>query len=380
MTEIPNDFNPSHDIDLSSGRSVYTFEGTKLISSFNNAPSYSNIKNDFMVWGVKKSMDGTETPIRYHLAIDDRPIKQNYTSSGNININNNAVVDTGGTVKGTTWYPKTEDLLFVSAGAFTIGKSEEAYGKHINIVLKKDEFGNYYAEKGNPLTTTEPLYTIYTKDWREELYYQGVEAEDTGTDYNYYYTELKSEWPKLYDLVNQKFKDSVQRNPNQLDFFLDMVDSNTEIGKYSVDNIGRRSIAVSDDEINCVFENDIPDMVLFPTEQNEDEETKQLRLECQSMGQDYVQVDPGIYDLISVGGTQNSCYQRINEMLYQYTTMTNTISIQSIPIYYLEPNTRITVHDPASGIFGDYIISNMSVPLDINGMLQINAYKAISKL
>jgi hypothetical protein len=70
----------------------------------------------------------------------------------------------------------------------------------------------------------------------------------------------------------------------------------------------------------------------------------------------------------------------VRELLYQYTSYNESISIQSIPIYYLEPNTRITVQDKESNIFGDYMISNISIPLDINSTMSISATKALERI
>ena len=67
-------------------------------------------------------------------------------------------------------------------------------------------------------------------------------------------------------------------------------------------------------------------------------------------------------------------------MLYQYTNMNNTITIQSLPIYYLEPNMRINIQDPASGIFGDFMIQSISLPLTIDGTMSITASKALQKI
>jgi len=49
--------------------------------------------------------------------------------------------------------------------------------------------------------------------------------------------------------------------------------------------------------------------------------------------------------LLATGGSLNSCFEKIKDLLYQYTHVNNTISITTLPIYYLEPNTRITVED-----------------------------------
>ena len=60
--------------------------------------------------------------------------------------------------------------------------------------------------------------------------------------------------------------------------------------------------------------------------------------------------------------------------------MNESISITAIPMYYLQPNTRITVRDDASGVNGDFMISSISLPLDIESLMQINAYRAIQKI
>jgi len=61
-------------VDYSSGKSVYTFEDANIIQAFSNSPQYQQIKNDFLVWGKRKSIEDKEVPIRYHLAIDSKPV------------------------------------------------------------------------------------------------------------------------------------------------------------------------------------------------------------------------------------------------------------------------------------------------------------------
>jgi hypothetical protein len=60
-------------VDYVGEKSVYTFEDGEIILSYANSPQYQQIKNDFLVWGKRKSIDGREIPIRYHLAIDSKP-------------------------------------------------------------------------------------------------------------------------------------------------------------------------------------------------------------------------------------------------------------------------------------------------------------------
>jgi hypothetical protein len=54
--------------------------------------------------------------------------------------------------------------------------------------------------------------------------------------------------------------------------------------------------------------------------------------------------------------------------------------MNTIPVYYLEPNTRIFVHDENSGIEGEYLIDRLSIPLSNNGTMSISATKALERL
>lgn len=319
-------------VDFSKGKSVYNFKGTELIININNTPNWDNIKNDFVIWGKRKGIDNVEYPIRYHLAIDRRP-KLQYDENNN-----------------------------------------PYYGQHDNIILEKDEFNNWVARKGN---TGEGI-SILTKDYREELYYQGIEPLNrSDTDTPYYFTELVTEFPKIYDLQQQQFKEEIINDPSSLDFFLDIIDSGAEIGKYSVETIGRRSKVIEEDEINCIFEYEIPDLVFInPKDKDYIEHIAQL----QSRGQDYYQIDDAFESLLANGGTLNSAYYRMSELLYENTNLNSTINISSIPIYYLEPNTRITINNEQVGVSGDYVIQSISLPLDISSVMDISAYKAIERL
>ena len=367
-TTVMNKLNesPSYDVDFSSGKSVYTFEGTKLISAVTNAPAYSNVKNDYMVWGVRKSADGeTEIPVRYHLAIDHKPEigQEHYV---------NFYEDDYGITRAGAEFTFTYNNIseFPNPGAeatlYIVGNLDNR-----QFYRWSKDRGYYQVKQDDCMVTTV--------DWRQELYYEGIEAQDTGADQPYYFAELLNEWPKLFNLKTQQFYDSVKENPSGIDFWLDMIDDTAEVGEYSVDNIGRRGVVVQQDQINCVFEQEVPDLVFIDINQNE-ADIQQEKGECDAAGQDWVQVDSTIYSLLTIGGSQNSCYERICDMLYQYTNMNQSITISAIPIYYLEPNTRITVRDDAAGINGQFMISSISLPLDVESSMNISAYQCKQKI
>ena len=67
-------------------------------------------------------------------------------------------------------------------------------------------------------------------------------------------------------------------------------------------------------------------------------------------------------------------------MLHSFLDYSNSISLSTIPIYYLQPNTRITVNDSESNIYGDYIINNISISLGGQNQMSISATKALERI
>ena len=350
-------------IDITKGKSVYTFDDSFLISSYSNAPQYSMIKNDYIVWGMREdATTGATYPIRYHLAIDTKP-------------------QTGNTYK-VFFYDDPDDgirkakrpIQFSTRDGFPAQGAEDTFylALDTNTVYKWD------TEQSTYVMFTTQIKDITTTDWRTELYLSGAQAEGFSLDTNNYYTELNNEWPKMYDIENGEFYEEYEKDPSSLDYFLDFIDSSAAIGELSISNIGKRSKIVVDEDINCIFEREIPNLVMIDASQDSAIVTEQ-REEAQRKGQDYIQVSGAIYNLLATGGTQNSAFERVKELIYQYTSYNESITLQCLPIYYLDVNQRITVNDSKSNIYGDYMINSISIPLNISSMMTISATRALER-
>lgn len=350
-------------VDYTNGKSVYIFDDGEMILSYTNTPQYQQIKNDFMVWGKRTSINGQQIPIRYHLAIDKKP-----------QIGNSYQV----------FFFKDPDDGLQKA------KKPLQYDDYSSLP-EKGELGTYYLTRGNNQIyrwnneiqqyelTTYTIETVTTKDFRTQLYMAGVASQPFGLDSNYYYTELQNEWPKLYNMrgSNANFKPEVLSQPSDIDFFLDFIDTSAALAEFSVENIGRRTTVINNDAINCLFEPTIPNIVIIESGSlNVDE----LEQECQAKGQEYILVSSAIYALLLSGGALRSAYEEIRKELYQYTKYNEQISLTMLPIYYLEPNTRITVRDPEIGIYGDYMIKSISLPLDLNGTMSLSCTRALERI
>ena len=373
--------NSDYLVDQKYGKVVYEFDDSALITSYTNNPQFSQIKNDFIVWGERKSTDSATQQIRFHLAIDKKPEtgQEHYVYK----------------------YEDPEDDL-VKAKAVIKCESKDDFPEQGEEELLYGVYGSTEVytwsalDKCYELVTTGEYVTVTSTDWRTEYYLQGVDADAKGIDSNYYYTELKSEWTKLYDIWGTKekhkfnaetkdmetyfdpdFYDEVREQPGDCDFFLDFIDSDAAIGEFSVSNIGRRTQVLNDTSINCLFEPTIPDWVMIQADQDD---TSERVAEAQNRGQNFTQVDSKIYSALVSGVNNNSAYDAIRDMLYQYTSYNESISLQCLPIYYLDVNTRIRVSDVQSNISGDYIIKSISIPFDSNTMMSITANKALEKI
>lgn len=313
-------------VDYTSGKSVYTFEDANIIQSYSNSPQYQQIKNDFLVWGKRTSIDGKDVPIRYHLAIDSKPT-------------------VGNSYKVFFFIDPDDGITKAKKPVEFASKSDFPDKGEVGIYYYAADTGIIYKWATDEKVYEQTQYTIETikaTDYRTELYMAGVASEPFGLDSNYYYTELKNEWPKLYDMRNQKFFEGVIDQPSDVDFFLDFIDTPTAISEFSVQNIGRRTTTLVDDSINCIFEPDNPDIVIIEAGS---ENADSIQRECEARKQEYAQVRSEIYSMLLNGGALRSAYDEIKKELYQYTNYNEQISLTTLPIYYLEPNVRITVRD-----------------------------------
>lgn len=362
LSKLNEDIN--YDTNIAQGKAVYVFDNSNLITSYSNSPQFNQIKNDFVIWGIRETATGLQLPIRYHLAIDEKPVPGLIIYNGVLVTN--------------------EDGLYIVKKPISIDDISKVPKGIVDV---------YYNVKGNIYTwniekedyvilADVSIVQFKSADWRGQLYLEGVFAEYQGLDSNYYYTSLVNEFPKLYtwELKNgyyvNKMRQEVINHPEDLDYFLDFIDT-PATKQFSVNTIGRRTYSENSNDINCVFEPIPNDIILIEAGQANTEEIRQF---CIDQGLQFYQIDSSLFDGLATGGSLYGAYNRVRELLYQYLSFNETITIQAIPIYHLEPNTRITVMDPASGINGDYIINSISLPLVGNGTMTINASRALERI
>lgn len=310
-------------MDLSNtSSSIYTFEeGSKLLTAYSNSPSYMNIKNDYHIWG--KNEDGY--CIHYHIAIKSKPSSF------------------------STW----------------------------SVVAETDGDGNY-SGKLHIAGANETGYDYTPTDWRAELYLQGAQKKALQQRPDIYEQELLDLFDAIYDMRAQAYKADIVNCPNELTYWIDFIEP-AELYDISVDAVGPKIYSYQQDKIKRLYDAEVPNVILIDANASAIAQSS-LITKCENNGQAYARVSSNVYDTVSLGTAGYSAQEVARSLLYQYTDYTSAISITSIPIYYLDANNRITVYDRASGIYGDYVVKSINLPLDAKSTMSISATKALERV
>ena len=329
----PEDYVRSYN----NAKFLYSLTDLDTTTAITRNPKYDNVKNDFYVWGKRKTSTGVEVSIRYHLAIDDKP-----------------------------------DIDLAMQNMW------EVKDKKSNLIVRYD-FNTLDDYSVDDYTVT--LVGTSCDEWREELYRRALNAQVSNSVYdNYYDSELIAEWRNLYNPMNKNWdatnhwNPDVFNDPGSINFWLDFIDTSSALGKYSIKNIGRRTKVVNNNDIKTVYNSEVPDVVFI---EGLDQD---LIVKYQGIGQRFFILTNEYYDMFSISTTGTSCFDQIREMMYQNLCYNTTISLTCLPKYYIEPNNIIRVEDKDSNIYGNYQITQYSLPLTYNGTMSITATEVLTRV
>lgn len=329
----PEDYVRSYN----NAKFLYSLTDLDTTTAITRNPKYDNVKNDFYVWGKRKTSTGVEVSIRYHLAIDDKP-----------------------------------DIDLAMQNMW------EVKDKKSNLIVRYD-FNTLDDYRVDDYTVT--LVGTPCDEWREELYRRALNAQVSNSVYdNYYDSELIAEWRNLYNPMNKNWdatnhwNPDVFNDPGSINFWLDFIDTSSALGKYSIRNIGRRTKVVNNNDIKTVYNSEVPDVVFI---EGLDQD---LIVKYQGIGQRFFILTNEYYDMFSISTTGTSCFDQIREMMYQNLCYNTTISLTCLPKYYIEPNNIIRVEDKDSNIYGNYQITQYSLPLTYNGTMSITATEVLTRV
>lgn len=318
----------NYQVDFSSNDELaYSFtEGDGLVASYVNTPVYSNLKNDFHIWGISEDKNA----IHYHFAIKKKPKESEFNTY--------------------------QVVFIIKDGKYTGG---------LRLAGVSDQ--------------TEDIVDYTPADWRAELYLRGLTKQKLGQRPDIYEQELLDLFDGIYDFKESKFKADMVYRPNDLNYFFDYLEPIDDLYDCSVDALKTKIYSYKQDKVIKLYDNEVPNQILIGL--NIDAITRANIIErCEREGQSYVNVNSDINNHLSIGTIGYSAQEVARNLLYQYTNYNESISIQCMPIFYLEPNRRISVYDQKSGISGDYVIKSISIPIGANNFMTINAIKSYARI
>ena len=320
---------------------VYIFDDSNLITAYQNNPQYGKIKNDIVAWGEQGD---SKLAIRYHLLIDS-----------------------------------------LDTDKFPAEKSFQ------NCQIYTDQAGvKRVKDKGES--------TIIAKDWRHQYYIQYI--LDNSFDPYGIGEELKEEWPKIYDIELGQFYISDKFGLNSVSYFVDMltpesIENNSAAAKaladITISKIGQRQKVLSNTGINTIFSALPPEVFYIELGQPN---TADLRTTALSQGKSIMQVSSDLAQQIAIGTVKNSAFDNIRAMLNEVLGYSESISLITLPIYDLEPNTRIRVRSPEANIGRwiedengnkefvgvDFMVKTISLPLAPGEVSTITATRIIERI
>lgn len=240
----------------------------------------------------------------------------------------------------------------------------------------------YYRDLYGAFSELTAIPTLENYNQHPEFYYfvRGCRAINNGNQsytkqlpYNskeIYFTKVTGE----YDTTTHWSIDVIE-SPETINFWFDFLDTEGEIGKYKVCKIGDRTKAANDTNINSIYYREVPTVIFVDTNTNIQAEKAK-----KGTGYTYIKLPEYLENLFSMSAQGKSAMDVLNEWLYSYAYCAESITLNALPVFYLEPNTRILVRDDNSGINGEYIVTRLTFPLSHNGTMSISATKAVERL
>ena len=402
---------------------TYIFSGSELITAFNNAPNLNNIKNDFSVWGTRKGVGGTDIPIHIRYAIDEKPLyyksyagveyctqaykdaiivtwqelifqmqkdyrKYNHSDEFEVTIGLNnppiAELNFKGYTTGRTGY----ESYYIDLEGFWRQLYYPQYAYEEQMIKYENKLVVLYEEQTkyetaseqrqaiqNQITALEKEIAKFVLDYSETFAHptKKINNETPKIDtiwQNTAYEKITKEilWSDkdVFDAPYFFFNRLVYEEPENLNFWFDFLDLDGVLNDYSCRAIGARPKAVNDKDVKSIYFRSTPTIIFY---ENALEKTTHT-------GYRYFQV-ADIENMCSVSTQGKSAKEAVDQLLYNHSYALESVSITAIPIYYLELNTRINIHDERAGISGDYVVTKMTLPLTYNGTMSMTATKAV---
>lgn len=414
---------------------VWDFTGSTLVTSFNNTPNLSELKNDYSLWGTRKSLTGNDLPVHLRYAIDKKPtyyktlrgdaygtttfmnqIRDQITKEAhNEEAINLRIKEKLKDITIVDW----REIIYQMAIDYRRFNHCDDFGLKVQEVNGKQLDGKYIYPRGvtgyeqyyvdmegfwrqiycpqydyTTITLSENQYVnakpgeYFVKYWNTDdencyearyLYKDITTADLTYNDisngvlhtvsspYNltttYYYKPDPDEWIDGWNPI-------VDNSPESLNFWFDFLDDGGDIERYGTSFVGDRPKAVNDSMIKSIYFRETPTLIF----------TDNIAKIDKKLGYSYLQYSPAMASLFTMSAQGKDAIDVLYEHLYKNSYCIESVTVNALPIYHLEPNNMINILDTRAGINGTYVMTKFTLPLTYNGTMSITATKAVEEI
>lgn len=409
----------------------WTFGQGFLVTAYSNSPVLNNIRNDLSIWGSRKGIDGTAKPVHIRYAVDNKPnyyktlpdtrkdyafrsekifttseyyeqlkdmFGDEYWDSDVYYINDEGdkeaihfyLKEDGNDLEGEQLVQEDcaiicdwREIIFQMALDYRQHNHDDDFILQTRLQNGKNEDGDWRYPKGK--TGYEQYYTDMEGFWRQlycppqfwaSRYPSGVWTERqafsdvTGIKYHLS-ADIDGVWTESWledQDINDGWNEEIIKSPSTLNYWFDFLDADedTKLAKYSVPAVGDRAKSVNDNNVKAIYFRETPTVIFTPS----------LSTVERKSGYTYIQYTTNMETLFNISSQGKSAVDVLEQFLNTYLYCIENISITSIPIYNLQPNTKVLLYDNDSKINGEYLISKITIPLVYNGTMSVSAIKA----
>lgn len=438
--EINSPFNVGSDFDdvfqsgylprFSDTQFINEFMSADLVSQANHNPQFQHIRNDFVVWGSRQR-EGQDSVVRMRLSIDEKPrerwigtnvenaavevlpLRDNclcYQWVWEVRDNENMIV--------YYHFSMNADDVTISRGmnfSFSsqtatadrpavqdaIGHSTDGWTIRLHSPSLRPDTRGYTTAIVGPIRRRNSHAGIRANlendrlpfEWREELYRMALKAHGTADEGTYYDAELRAEWREIFDPNNDIFFSNwreqfggtprwtgytreIVTDPSSIRYWIDIIESNTHLGQYSVNRIGRRSVVEDNSQIHEVLTRQTPGILFIDGGMSREDLTTAMQEQI-AIGQNFVIVRPDDMPLFQPRNSFGTCYEMIRNLMHFHLIYNASVTVNSVPMLHLDVNRIVRLNFPEQGIVGNYVINRLSWNLGGNPRMSLTAQQAV---
>ena len=152
---------------------------------------------------------------------------------------------------------------------------------------------------------------------------------------------------------------------------MDIIDNDSDLSKYSVHTIGRRTFAITDNNVKSLFPTEVEDMLLIKDEASYAALRERSNENILPLTNEEVFfVGDKMINFKNVSTIYKDAYTTCRQLLLSKTTTNDQVTISSLPFYMLEVNNRVYAYNKKAAINGYFLLDKITFDLSLGGLMQ----------